>query len=47
MADAIEAGKSTVTVEEMASAPAAEAETEAAEQPAEAERVPEEVPADA
>ena len=49
VADAIEAGKSKVTVEEMAPAPAAQAaaETEDAEQPAEAERVPEEVPADA
>jgi small subunit ribosomal protein S2 len=49
VADAIEAGKSKVTVEEMATAPAAEAEpeTEAEEHPAEAEQVAQEVPADA
>jgi small subunit ribosomal protein S2 len=55
MAEAIEAGKNKVTVAEMAPAPAAEAEpepesaapAEAAEQPAEAEQLPEEVRADA
>jgi small subunit ribosomal protein S2 len=52
VADAIEAGKSKVTVEEMAPAPAAEPEAEAEaeaeeQQPAEPEQVAQEVPADA
>jgi small subunit ribosomal protein S2 len=49
VADAVEAGKSKVSVEEMASAAATEAapDAEAAEQPAEPEHVPQEVPADA
>jgi small subunit ribosomal protein S2 len=49
VAAAVEAGKSKVTVEEMAPARAAEAapETEAEGQAAEAEQVPEEVRADA
>jgi small subunit ribosomal protein S2 len=48
LADAIEAGKSKVTVAEMTAEPAAEApeETEEAEEPVAVEEVPEEVPAE-
>jgi small subunit ribosomal protein S2 len=48
LADAIEAGKSKVTVAEMTAEPAAEApeETEEAEEPVPVEEVPEEVPAE-